>query len=80
MAEEEGSRKSKGILDATQYREAVSAMENGDVKAKTIVAYYELTGLGVDEVDEDEAIVLLKERAKDGDSEAKWILGVCSEY
>ena len=31
-------------------------------------------------VDEDEAIVLLEERVKDGDSEAKWILGLCYEY
>ena len=80
MAEEEGSEKSKEILDAAQYREAVNAMENGYVKAKTKVAYYKLTGLGGVEVDEDEAVALLEERAKDGDSEAKWMLGLCYEY
>ncbi len=75
-----GRRKNKELLDVAQYREAVNAMENGDVKAKTKVAYYKLTGLGGVEVDEDEAVVLLEERAKDGDSEAKWMLGVCCEY
>ena len=80
MADEEGRGKSKEILDAAQYREAVSAMENGDEKAKTKVAFFKLTGLGGVEVDEDEAVVLLKERAKDGDNEAKWMLGLCYEY
>ena len=73
-------RRSKEISDAAQYREAVSAMENGDSSAKTKVAYYKLTGLGGVEVDEDEAVVLLEERAKDGDNEAKWMLGLCCEY
>ena len=80
MAEEERRGKSKEMLDAAQYRETVSAMENGDTKAKTKVAFYKLTGLGGAEVDEDEAVVLLEERAKDGDSEAKWMLGLCCEY
>ena len=73
-------RKSKEISDVPQYIEVVNAMEDGDVKAKTKVAYYKLTGLGGVEVDEDEAVVLLEEGAKDGDSEAKWILGLCYEY
>ncbi len=72
--------KTEKISDAAQYREAVSAMESGDVKAKTKVAYYKLTGLGGVEVDEDEAVSLLEERAKDGDNEAKWMLGLCYEY
>ena len=76
----DGERTSKEISDAAQYREAVSAMENGDSSAKTKVAYYKLTGLGGVEVDEDEAVVLLEERAKDGDNEAKWMLGLCYEY
>ena len=80
MAEKEGSGKSKEMLDATQYREAVNAMEHGDVKAKTKVAFYKLTGLGGAEVDEESAVALLEERAKAGDSEAKWMLGVCCEY
>ena len=80
MAEEEGRGKSKEISDAAQYREAVNAMEHGDVKAKTKVAFYKLTGLGGVEVDVDEAVALLEERAKEGDSEAKWMLGLCCEY
>ena len=73
MADEKGKRTSKEILDAAQYREAVSAMEKGDMKAKTKVAYFKLSGVGGVEVDEDEAVVLLEERAKDGDNEAMWI-------
>ena len=76
----DGERTSKDIWDAAQYREAVSAMENGDAKAKTKVAFYKLTGLGGVEVDEEGAVVLLEERAKDGDNEAKWMLGLCCEY
>ena len=80
MAEEEASGKSKEIMDAAQYAEALNAMEHGDVNAKTKVAFYKLSGLGGVEVDEDEAVALLEERAKDGDSEAKWMLGLCCEY
>ena len=76
----DGERTSKEISDAAQYREAVSAMENGDSSAKTKVAYYKLTGLGGVEVDAEGAVALLEERAKDGDNEAKWMLGLCYEY
>ena len=80
MTEEEERGKSKEMLDAAQYREAVSAMEHGKEKAKTKVAFFKLSGVGGVEVDEDEAVVLLEERAKDGDNEAKWMLGLCCEY
>ena len=80
MTEEQGTGKSKEALDAAQYREAVSAMKNGDVKAKTKVAYNKLTGLGGVEVDEEGAVALLDECAKAGDSEAMWMLGLCYEY
>ena len=80
MTDEQGKGKSEEKSDAAQYREAVDAMEKGDEKAKTKVAFYKLTGLGGVEVDEDEAVVLLEERAKDGDVEAKWMLGLCCEY
>ena len=79
MAEEEGSGKSKEMLDAARFREAAHEMENGNVKAKTKVAFYKLTGLGGVEVDEG-AVSLLEERANDGDNEAKWMLGLCCEY
>ena len=78
MADEETT--SEEISDATQYREAVSAMKKGDMKAKTKVAYCKLTGLGGVETDEEGAVALLEERAKDGDNEAKWMLGLCCEY
>ena len=76
----DGERKSEEISYAAQYREAVKAMEKGDKSAKTKVAFYKLSGRGGAKVDEDEAVVLLEERAKDGDSEAKWMLGLCCEY
>ena len=77
---QERTEKRKEISDTSLYKEAVSAMEKGDVKAKTKVAFYKLTGLGGVEVDEDEAVALLEERVKDGDNEAKWMLGLCCEY
>ena len=42
MADEEGRGKRKEILDAdaAQYKEAVSAIENGDEKAKTKAAFF----------------------------------------
>ena len=39
-----------------------------------------LSGLGGCEVDEDGSVALLKERVKEGDEEAMWMLGVCNEY
>ena len=55
-------------------------MRSGDEKAKTKVAFFKLSGRGGVDVDEDEAVVLLEERVKDGDCEAKWMLGLCCEY
>jgi len=66
--------------DESQCEEAVRAMENGVESAKTKVAYYKLSGCGGIAVDADEAVVLLEERVKDGDVEAKWMLGLCCEY
>ncbi len=80
MTEEEGSGESEELQHAAQYREAVSAMENGDAKAKTKVAFYKLSGRGGVEVDREGAVALLEERVKDRDYEAMWILGLCCEY
>ena len=66
--------------DEVQYKEAVRAMESGDESAKTRVAYFKLSGRGGVEVDADGAVALLEERVKDGDCEAKWMLGLCCEY
>ena len=77
---DKGREKTIEMLNAAQYREAMSAMEHGDVAAKTKVAYYKLAGLGDVEVDEKGAVALLAESVKDGDSEAKWMLGLCCEY
>ena len=63
-----------------QYKEIVKAVESGDNKAKTKLAYYKLSGYGGCDIDVDEAVVLLKERVKDKDTEAMWLLGLCYEY
>ena len=71
---------SEKTLNEVKYKEALEAMEKGDEKAKTIVAYHKLTGLGGVEKDVKGAVVLLEERVKDKDPEAEWMLGLCYEY
>ena len=66
--------------DKARRKEAERAMESGDERAKTKVAYYKLSGRGGAEVDAKGAVVLLEERARNGDCEAKWMLGLCCEY
>ena len=66
--------------DEERYREALISMKQGNKKAKTRVAFYKLTGLGGAEVDADEAVVLLEERSRGRDNEARWMLGLCCEY
>ena len=66
--------------DEVQYMEDVHAMESGDERAKTKVAFFKLSGCGGVEVDADEAVALLEERVKDRDGEAMWMLGLCCEY
>ena len=65
--------------DELQYREAVHAMESGDERAKTKVAFFKLSGRGV-KIDGEGAVALLEERVKEGDYEAMWMLGLCCEY
>ena len=72
--------KSSKISPEEQYKEIVKAVESGDNKAKTKLAYYKLSGYGGCEIDVDEAVVLLKERVKDKDTDAMWMLGLCYEY
>ena len=74
------AQKSGEISDEAQYADAVRAMKSGDESAKTRVAYYKLSGRGGVEIDAEEAVVLLEERAKKDDSEAKWLLGLCCEF
>ena len=47
---------------------------------KTKQAWLMLSGLGGVDVDEDGAVALLKERMKEGDTDAMWMLGICYEY
>ena len=37
-------------------------------------------GLGGVDIDEDGAVALLKERVKEGDTDAMWMLGTCYEF
>ena len=72
--------KSSKISPEAQHKETVKAVEGGDNKAKTKLAYYKLSGYGGCDIDVDEAVALLKERVKDKDTEAMWLLGLCYEY
>ena len=66
--------------DEALYKEAMSAMEDGDLFAQTKVAFYKLTGRGGAEIDVKEAVALLTKCAEAGESEAMWMLGLCNEY
>ena len=68
------------LSDEAQYRKAVRMMESGVDAAKTIVAFFKLSGRGSAEVDTEGAVAMLEERVKDGDLEATWMLGLCYEY
>ena len=62
-----------------QYQNALSAVKSGE-SAKTQLAFFMLSGRGGAKVDADRGVVLLEERAKDNDKDAKWMLGLCCEY
>ena len=83
LSEDESSGPQEMISEAEEaevYKGVVSAVESGDEKARTKLAWYKLSGRGGAEVDVDGAVVLLEERAKDKDAEAMWMLGMCCEY
>ena len=61
-----------------QYKDTVKAVESGDNKAKTKLAWYKLSGCGGCEIDVDDAVALLEERVKDKDTDAMWMLGLCN--
>ena len=63
----------------------IDEIVNGEVAlaletAKTKIAFCKLSGRDGVEVDVDGAVALLEEREKEGDCEAKWMLGLCCEY
>ena len=68
------------ISEEEKYRNVLRAVEGGDNKAKTKLAWYKLSGYGGAEIDEGGATMLLKERVKNKDVEAMWMLGLCYEY
>ena len=68
------------MSDEALYEQAEDAVNGGDVRAMTQLAFFKLSGRGGAEVDADEAVALLEERVKDGDCEAEWMLGLCCEY
>ena len=63
-----------------KYETVLKEVEEGNERAKTILAWLLLSGLGGAKVDEDRAVSLLEERVKDQDSDAMWILGICYAY
>ena len=68
-------------MTESEYKEVLNAVEHGDNKAKTRLAWYQLSGCGGAVVDKDNAVVLLEERAEvDKDAEAMWMLGLCYEF
>ena len=74
------AKESVECLSELKYEDVEKAVEEGDESAKTKLAWLKLSGLGGAEKDEDGAVALLKERVKDRDVEAMWMLGVCNEY
>ena len=66
--------------EEAEYKKVLHAVERGDDKAKTKLAWYKLSGCGGAKIDEDGAVALLEERVKDKDVEAMWMLGLCYEY
>ena len=71
---------SKEEEEEKQFKDIVKAVESGDNKAKTKLAWYKLSGCGGCEIDVDDAVVLLKERVEDKDTDAMWMLGLCNEF
>ena len=67
-------------LKEAEYEEVVHAVDCGNHKAKTKLAWLLLSGRGGATVDAEKAVELLEERVKDGDDEAMWMLGLCNEY
>ena len=66
--------------EESEYKDTLQAVERGDNDAKTKLAWYFLSGYGGIEFDADKAVVMLKERVKEDDAEAMWMLGLCCEY
>ena len=77
MSSEEGDKK---ITEEEEYKKVSRAVDDGDNKAKTKLAFYLLTGKGGAEIDEDRAVALLEERVEERETDAMWMLGLCYEY
>ena len=63
-----------------EYRAALSSVDRGDDSRKTKLAWFKLSALGGCGFDGDGAVALLEERVKEGEPEAMWMLGLCSEF
>ena len=77
MSSEEGDKK---IIEEEEYKKVSRAVDDGDNKAKTKLAFFLLTGKGGAEIDEDRAVALLEERVEERETDAMWMLGLCYEY
>ena len=63
-----------------QYAEVQNAVEKGNESAKTLLAWFLLSGRGGAPRNVEQAVALLEERVKKMDKEAMWMLGLCAEY
>ncbi len=70
----------ESLLGEEKYDDVLTAVKKGDECAKTKLAWYKLSGRGGCEVDIEGAVELLRERVKQKDAEAMWMLGVCNEF
>ena len=76
----ENPRKLEVNKGKVEYSTVKQSVDKGDKKAKTMLAWYKLSGLGEAAVDREGAVTLLEERVKAKDSEAMWMLGLCKLF
>jgi len=67
-------------IEEQRYQEVLRDAEKGEGSAKTMLAWYKLSGCGGCVVDEDGAVEMLSKRVMEGDGEAMWMLGFCFEF
>ena len=68
------------VSEEEEYRIVLNAARVGNENAKTKLAWYMLSGRGGAAVDERGAVAILEEQVQKEDTDAMWMLGVCSEF
>ena len=62
------------------FQQVSDAVKRGDQRAKTLLAFLLLSGLGGASIDHAQAVRLLQERVNNKDIDALWMLGLCYEF